>query len=108
MHRSSLPVHQGDDRLAPDRRPYVLSGRRPKPDVSNLSVGRRMRLYRCRLDIRACHPASRIWRPSSTGWGYYAPLPGFHEEHRDIARFGGEDKSKDAVRLANALWQTAY
>ena len=40
--------------------------------------------------------------------GFHAPLPGFHEEHRDIARFGGEDKSKDAVRLANALWQTAY
>src|SRR3546814_6206521 len=42
---------------APRRRTYVLSGRRPEPDVGNLLTDRRMRLYRCRLDMRACHPA---------------------------------------------------
>jgi hypothetical protein len=45
------------------RRAYVLSGRRPKPDVRNLKEShRRMRLYRCRLDIRACHPAENLDR----------------------------------------------
>ena len=39
---------------------------------------RRMRLYRCRLDMRACHPASDFGDRVTYGWGFHAPLPGFH------------------------------
>jgi len=42
---------------------------------------RRMRLYRCRLDMRACHPADvsteRLWR------GFHAPPSGFHRRRGD-------------------------
>ena len=42
------PVHEcaWTKRLRPMRRSYVLLGRRPKPDVGNLTYTRRMRLYR--------------------------------------------------------------
>ena len=54
---------------------------------------RRMRLYRFRLDMRACHPASRIWMTElATFWGFHAPLPGFHEERGQFARIPPEDK----------------
>lgn len=44
-----------------------------KPDVGNLHTVRRMRLYRCRLDIRARHPASEDRRPSSNVLGFPRP-----------------------------------
>ena len=44
---------------------------------------RRMRLYRCRLDMRACHPADNLDRVLTRG--FHAPLPGFHGKHRYIA-----------------------
>jgi len=45
------------------RRAYVLSGRRPKPDVGNLVKDQaHAPLPASRLDMRACHPA--VFRPS--------------------------------------------
>lgn len=36
-----------------------------------------MRLYRCRLDMRACHPAPAKLRPADSLKGFEAPLPAF-------------------------------
>ena len=87
---------------APHRRAYVHLGATAEAGCSKpWQSTERMRLYRCRLDIRACHPASRIWRPSCFARGFEAPLLGFHEEQGDIARFRLEDKSQ--VRLTGPL-----
>jgi hypothetical protein len=51
--------------LGLSRRAYVLSGRRPKPDVGNLVKEQaHAPLPASRLDMRACHPASDMG-PSS-------------------------------------------
>jgi len=51
--------HAGAAIWAPaSRRTYVLSGRRPKPDVGNLVKDQaHAPLPASRLDMRACHPA---------------------------------------------------
>jgi len=68
------------------RRTYVLSGRRPKPDVGNLHTVRRMRLYRCRLDIRACHPADKFDRAPCEG--FPRPASGLFPEANPVCAIG--------------------
>jgi hypothetical protein len=68
----------------PRAAPMYLSGAAAeagcsKPDRRH----RRMRLYRCRLDIRACHPASnKRSRPSSYRLRFRRPAPRLSREAR--------------------------
>ena len=67
-----------------------------------------MRLYRCRLDMRACHPASAF---AVTGWfrrGFHAPPSGFHRRHGHIARFLRAGKSNVAKFRRSALQTRLY
>jgi hypothetical protein len=63
------------------RRSYVLSGRRPKPDVGNLQSQAHAPLPANRLDMRACHPASEVRRPSMTE-GFPRPAFGLSPKAR--------------------------
>ena len=52
-----------------------------------------MRLYRCRLDMRACHPADSFDRASSD-WGFHAPPPSVAEA---AARCANERQNASGV-----------
>ena len=59
--------------------PMYLLGRRNQPGVGNLTHRQaHAPLPANRLDIRACHPASKAGDRVHVCWGFHAPSAGFH------------------------------
>lgn len=51
--------------------------------------------------MRACHPASKNWRPSNVDRGFHAPLPRFQGKRRvpNILAFYGQCAGAELFRL---------
>jgi hypothetical protein len=97
----------GDVRLRPCATPMFLSGRRPKPDVGNLLIiGACAFIGRNRLDMRACHPASKTATELDER-GFHAPPPGFHRRCDDIGRLTGRSQEPFAG-VRRALVRPSY
>jgi hypothetical protein len=61
-----------------------------------------MRLYRCRLDMRACHPASAKAVTEHGSEGFRRPAPGFHGSGVNLLETGEEASRMSACAADNA------
>src|SRR5690606_20260900 len=89
------------------RRSSFVRGRTGgKPGVGNLLQHRRMRLYRCRLDMRACHPAENSTRRCRRG--FHAPSLGLTSDCRVLADGICGRKDRKSTRLNSSHVKSSY